>query len=86
MDHATQAAPEPGTAGGLPSAAPAPTGHPAVDDVLATLADVEDLSLAERVERFERAHEALRATLSSAGEQEVMAPGTAPAVEPVAGS
>jgi hypothetical protein len=45
-----------------------PTGHPAVDEVLASLARLEDRPAAEHVEVFEAAHERLRGALAGAGD------------------
>ena len=43
-----------------------PTGHPAVDDVIASLSDLESRSVAEHVAVFESAHDRLRGALSEA--------------------
>ena len=58
-----------------PAAEPAPaaadvasTGHPAVDEVLASLARLDDRPAADHVEVFESAHERLRAALADAGD------------------
>lgn len=48
-----------------PSETPASTGHGAVDGVLASLAGLPDLSVAEHVAVFERAHEQLRSALDA---------------------
>ena len=45
-----------------------PTGHPAVDEVLASLSRLEDRPAAEHVEVFEAAHERLRGALADAGD------------------
>lgn len=45
---------------------PAPTGHPAVDEVLRSLRDLEHLPTGEHVAVFERAHERLRRALDEA--------------------
>ncbi len=55
-------------------AAAATTGHPLVDDVLASLEALEGRPLAEHVTVFEDAHDRLRGALADAAE-----PGTAPA-------
>ena len=44
------------------------TGHPAVDEVLASLSRLEDRPAAEHVEVFETAHERLRGSLAGAGD------------------
>ena len=44
------------------------TGHPAVDEVLASLDDLESRPADEHVAVFESAHERLRAALSGAGD------------------
>jgi hypothetical protein len=51
------------------------TGHPAVDEVLRSLEDLEGRPVDEHVEVFEKAHEALRRALSGAGEDEPPPPG-----------
>ncbi len=58
-----------------PAVEPAPaavsvasTGHPAVDEVLASLARLDDRPAADHVEVFESAHERLRAALADAGD------------------
>lgn len=43
------------------------TGHPAVDEVLASLADLDERPVSEHVAVFERAHDRLRAALADAG-------------------
>lgn len=47
---------------------PQPTGHPAVDEVLASLAGLEERPVAEHVAVFEAAHDRLRAALAEAGD------------------
>jgi hypothetical protein len=56
--------------GGDPSVdgSPRPTGHPAVDEVLASLAGLEERPVAEHVAVFEAAHDRLRAALAEAGD------------------
>jgi hypothetical protein len=44
-----------------------PTGHPAVDEVLASLQGLEERPSTEHVEVFESAHDRLRAALADAG-------------------
>ena len=44
------------------------TGHPVVDDVVASLAGLEDRPVSEHVEVFESAHDRLRAALADAGD------------------
>jgi hypothetical protein len=44
------------------------TGHPVVDDVVASLAGLEDRPVAEHVEVFESAHDRLRGALADAGD------------------
>ena len=43
------------------------TGHPEVDQVLASLAELEDRPVSEHVAVFESAHDRLRGALSDAG-------------------
>lgn len=50
---------------GAPSETPAPTGHGAVDGVLASLSALADLPAEEHVAVFERAHEQLRSALDA---------------------
>ncbi|CUR59037.1 conserved hypothetical protein [metagenome] len=42
-----------------------PTGHPDVDAVLGTLAELDDLPVEEHVAVFEHAHERLRSALEA---------------------
>jgi hypothetical protein len=58
---------EPGD-GDAPSAQS--TGHPAVDEVLRSLDDLESRPVDEHVSAFEEAHERLRRALSDAGDDE----------------
>ncbi|MFL6043912.1 MAG: hypothetical protein ACJ72M_02215 [Propionibacteriaceae bacterium] len=51
----------------LPSSSPQ-TGHPAVDDALAGLADLESAPLAEHHDRLAKAHEVLQEALDRADE------------------
>lgn len=51
------------------------TGHPAVDEVLRSLQQLEDRPVDEHVEVFERAHEQLRQALNDAGNQPGDQPG-----------
>lgn len=46
---------------------PTETGHPDVDAVIGTLADLDDRPVAEHVAVFEAAHERLRGVLADAG-------------------
>lgn len=46
------------------------TGHPAVDEVLRSLDDLESRPVDEHVAVFEEAHESLRRALSSAGDDQ----------------
>lgn len=46
------------------------TGHPAVDEVLRSLEDLESRPVDEHVGVFEQAHESLREALSSAGDDQ----------------
>jgi hypothetical protein len=55
---------------GPDSAAPESTGHPAVDEVLRSLDDLEGRPVGEHVAAFEEAHDRLRRALSSAGDDE----------------
>jgi hypothetical protein len=55
---------------GADSAAPVSTGHPAVDEVLRSLDDLEGRPVDEHVAAFEEAHDRLRRALSSAGDDE----------------
>jgi hypothetical protein len=48
--------------------APEPTGHDAVDEVTASLAELDGLPVDEHVGVFESAHDRLRAVLASGGE------------------
>lgn len=50
-------------------AAPASTGHPAVDEVLRSLEDLDGRPVDEHVSAFEDAHERLRRALSDAGDE-----------------
>ncbi len=59
-----------------PVAAPVETGHPAVDQVLAAVSDLDARPVAEHVAVFEDAHKALREALTGGG-QPVPAPGQA---------
>lgn len=45
------------------------TGHPAVDEVLRSLDDLDGRPVDEHVAAFEQAHEVLRRTLSGAGDE-----------------
>ena len=45
------------------------TGNPDVDAVVATLAGLDDLPVAEHVAVFEQAHDSLRRTLTGAGRE-----------------
>jgi hypothetical protein len=47
---------------------PEPTGNTTVDDVLASLQELDDLPAAAHVAVFESAHDRLRGELSAAGE------------------
>ena len=47
--------------------APGATGHAAVDEVTASLAELDGLSVDEHVAVFESAHDRLRAVLASGG-------------------
>ena len=49
--------------------APASTGHPAVDEVLRSLDQLDGRPVDEHVAAFEGAHESLRRTLSGAGDE-----------------
>ncbi len=44
------------------------TGHPAVDEVVAALAALDDLPVEEHVAVFEAAHDTLRRTLADAAD------------------
>jgi hypothetical protein len=46
-----------------------PTGHEAVDAVLASLGELDDVPVDEQVPHYEAAHEALRAALADAGSE-----------------
>jgi hypothetical protein len=52
------------------SETPASTGHPAVDEVLRSLDDLDSRPVDEHVSAFERAHDRLRRALSDAGDDE----------------
>ena len=47
------------------AAAPEPSGHPAVDEVTASLDELDRLPVEQHVDVFESAHDRLRAVLSS---------------------
>jgi hypothetical protein len=49
---------------------PESTGHPAVDEVLRSLEDLESRPVDEHVAAFEEAHDRLRRALSDAGDDE----------------
>lgn len=49
---------------------PAATGHPAVDEVLRSLGDLEGRPVDEHVAAFEEAHDRLRRALSNAGDDQ----------------
>ena len=55
---------------GEDSPAPAATGHPAVDEVLRSLEDLEGRPVDDHVAAFEEAHDRLRRALSDAGDDE----------------
>jgi hypothetical protein len=57
-----------GENGELHSPAPVTTGHPAVDEVLRSLDDLEGRPVDEHVGAFEQAHDRLRRALSDAGD------------------
>ena len=59
--------------GGEPPA-PASTGHPAVDEVLRSLDELEGRPVDEHVAAFEKAHDRLRGALSDAGDDEATRP------------
>ena len=50
------------------SPAPEPTGHRDVDDVVASLDQLDDLPVADHVRVFESAHDRFRAALSAGAE------------------
>jgi hypothetical protein len=50
--------------------APASTGHPAVDEVLRSLDDLDSRPVDEHVPAFEQAHDRLRRALADAGDDE----------------
>lgn len=52
------------------SPTPQSTGHPAVDEVLRSLDDLESRPVDEHVSAFEEAHDRLRRALSDAGDDE----------------
>jgi hypothetical protein len=51
-------------------AGPVPTGHPAVDEVLRSLDELEGRPVDEHVAAFEEAHDRLRRALSGAADDE----------------
>lgn len=59
---------EPDVAQESPAESAGSTGHPVVDDVVASVAGLEDRPVAEHVEVFESAHDRLRAALADAGD------------------
>jgi hypothetical protein len=52
------------------AAAPVSTGHPAVDEVLRSLDQLDGRPVDEHVAAFEEAHDRLRRALSDAGDDE----------------
>jgi hypothetical protein len=56
------------------SSAPVSTGHPAVDEVLRSLDDLEGRPVDDHVAAFEEAHDRLRRALSDAGDDEAPQP------------
>lgn len=52
------------------SPAPVSTGHPAVDEVLRSLDELDGRPVDEHVPAFEEAHDKLRRALSDAGDDE----------------
>jgi len=57
------------------SPAPVSTGHPAVDEVLRSLEELDGRPVDEHVAAFEEAHDKLRRALSDAGDGEAPHPG-----------
>jgi hypothetical protein len=53
-----------------PAATPTSTGHPAVDEVLRSLDDLDGRAVDQHVAAFEEAHDRLRRALSSAGDDQ----------------
>jgi len=66
--HPQHPAAEPAPTAALTAAHVASTGHPAVDEVLASLARLDDRPAADHIEVFESAHERLRSALADAGD------------------
>ena len=66
-DLDAQDGPDRGGDPSLDGSVPERTGHPAVDEVLASLAGLEERPVAEHVAVFEAAHDRLRAALADAG-------------------
>lgn len=64
------------TATGADLSRPEPTGHPAVDEVLASLEGLEDRPVGEHAAVFESAHDRLRAALTGDGQPAAGTPGT----------
>lgn len=56
------------------SATPEPTGHPAVDEVLRSLDELDGRPVDDHVAAFEEAHDKLRRALSDAGDDEAPRP------------
>ncbi|MGY2874879.1 hypothetical protein ACVW00_002069 [Marmoricola sp. URHA0025 HA25] len=54
--------------------APVATGHPAVDEVLRSLDDLDGRPVDEHVAAFEQAHDRLRRALSDAADDEAAQP------------
>lgn len=54
--------------------APASTGHPAVDEVVRSLGELDGRPVDEHVAAFEEAHDRLRRALSDAGDDEAAHP------------
>jgi hypothetical protein len=70
-DVSEEFGPEPAVEGdAVPGPALGTTGHPGVDSVLASLDGLADLPGADQVAVYESAHEALRAALADAGDDQ----------------
>ena len=69
VDEPVEVAPESSTdESGTEHESAETTGHPVVDDVVASLAGLGERPVSEHVEVFESAHDRLRAALADAGD------------------
>lgn len=68
VEQPRPAAPEDGATHTTPAPTWEPTGHPGVDEVLASLDPLTTMPVSEHVAVFEAAHDRLRSALADAGE------------------